>query len=316
MAQPSPNAVPSDGVSPDIPGVSYAPSPADGGDGLGDLVARETPDERAAESSFAVSLDAYQGPFDVLLSLISQRKLELTEISLSAITGEFIDYVRGLDATHTAEEISAFIDVASILVEAKSAALLPHDEESEAADEQTLAALRERDLLFARLLQYKAFKQAGNDFRARIAANSGRYPHPAQLDAAVAALLPELVWTISPDDLARIAARVIANAPAEHVSVHQLHVPLADLREQAAIVRAKLREAGDRVDVTFARLVADAQTRGEVVARFMALLAFFKQGVVQFRQDAPFSPLHVRWVSANESEDEAMVTSIDSNDFD
>lgn len=269
-----------------------------------------------AGSSFAVSLSAYQGPFDVLLSLISQRKLELTEISLSQITGEFIDYVRGLDETHGAEETSAFIDVASILIEAKSVALLPHDEQQAADDQQTLEALRERDLLFARLLQYKAFKQAGEDFRARWAANAGRFPHPGALDPTVAALLPELVWTVTPAELARIAARVIANAPADHVSVRQLHVPLADLREQAAIVRSKLRAAGDRVDVTFTDLVADTATRGEIVARFMALLAFFKQGVVQFRQAGPFEPLHVRWVSENESDDDMMVAGINVADFD
>ncbi len=267
------------------------------------------------EASFTVTLDAYQGPFDVLLSMISQRKLELTEISLTAITGEFIDYVRRLDVSSGADEISAFVDVASILVEAKSAALLPQDDDS-ASDEQTLEALRERDLLFARLLQYKAFKQAADDFRMRIAANSGRFPHPAQIDDTIAKLLPELVWTVTPEQLARIAAMVIANAPAEQVSMHQLHVPLADLREEAGIVRDKLRAAGDRADMTFAELTADAETRGEIVARFMALLAFFKQGVVQFKQDAPFAPLHVRWISENETEDEAMVAQITDGDFD
>ena len=296
-----------------------ADEPADrtaGAAGYGIDTAGHGADASEAESSFAVNLAAYQGPFDVLLSLISQRKLELTQISLSQITGEFIDYVRELDESHGAEETSAFIDVASILIEAKSAALLPHDEQQAAADEQTLEALRERDLLFARLLQYKAFKQAGEDFRARWAANAGRFPHPGAIDPAVAQLLPELVWTVSPVDLARIAARVIANAPADHVSVRQLHVPLADLREQAAIVRAKLRAAGDKTDVTFTDLVADTSTRGEIVARFMALLAFFKQGVVQFRQNGPFEPLHVRWVSANESNDETMVARIDTADFD
>lgn len=285
-------------------------------DRLSDARQQATEDGGTADSQFAVSLSAYQGPFDVLLSLISQRKLELTEISLAQITGEFIDYVRGLDESHGAEETSAFIDVASILIEAKSAALLPHDEQQAAADEQTLEALRERDLLFARLLQYKAFKQAGEDFRVRIAANAGRFPHPGVLDPALASLLPELVWTVTPTELAQIAARVIANAPAGHVSVRQLHVPLADLREQAAIVREKLRAAGDKVDVTFTDLVADTATRGEIVARFMALLAFFKQGVVQFKQAGPFEPLHVRWVSERESEDEAMIARIDTADFD
>ena len=254
--------------------------------------------DTAAVPGFSVDLEVYSGPFDALLSMIANRRLDLTEVSLLAITEEFLAYVRGLDVSEgrNMEEASAFLDVASVLVEAKSAALLPGGEDG-ARDEASMEALRERDLLFARLVQYRAFKRAAADFRARIDANAGRFPHPAALDESVASMLPELAWTLGPEDLARLAAAVFANAPAAEVSVHQLHVPLVDLKAQSAIVRERLRALGKGGSMTFAELTADAASRIEIVARFLSVLAFFKQGVVQFRQSGPYAPLHLRWVA-------------------
>lgn len=254
--------------------------------------------EESATSGFRVNLEVYSGPFDALLGMISNNRLELTEVSLSSITEEFLTYVRGLDFTKNMDEASAFLDIASILVEAKSVAILPGGEDSQ-HDEQSLEVLRERDLLFARLLQYRAYKQAAGDFRARIAANSGRFPHPAAMDEGVAAMLPELVWTLTPLELARLTAQVIANAPASEVSIHQLHVPLVDLRAQSLVVRdrlvAALESKGDQ-SISFSELTRDCTSRIEVVARFMAVLVFFKQGVLQYQQDGPFAELHLRWV--------------------
>lgn len=254
--------------------------------------------EESATSGFRVNLEVYSGPFDALLGMIANNRLELTEVSLSSITEEFLTYVRGLDFTKNMDEASAFLDIASILVEAKSVAILPGGEDSQ-HDEQSLEALRERDLLFARLLQYRAYKQAAGDFRARIAANSGRFPHPAAMDEGVAAMLPELVWTLTPLELAQLTAQVIANAPASEVSIHQLHVPLVDLRAQSLVVRdrliAALESKGDQ-SISFSELTRDCTSRIEVVARFMAVLVFFKQGVLQYQQDGPFAELHLRWV--------------------
>ena len=241
------------------------------------------PEGRAVDSGFAVSLDVYSGPFDVLLGMIAGNRLELTEVSLSAITEEFLEYVRGMDVARNMEAASSFIDVASILVEAKSAALLPGDEDG-GRDERSMEALRERDLLFARLLQYRAFKQAADDFRARLAANSGRFPHPAVMDAGM---------------------------PASEVSVHQLHMPMVDLRAQSMLVRDRLRALPAGGSMTFAELTADAAGAIEVVARFLAVLAFFKQGVLQFRQAGPYETLHLRWVAGAEETD----TAIDERDF-
>lgn len=254
--------------------------------------------EESATSGFRVNLEVYSGPFDALLGMIANNRLELTEVSLSSITEEFLTYVRGLDFTKNMDEASAFLDIASILVEAKSVAILPGGEDSQ-HDEQSLEVLRERDLLFARLLQYRAYKQAAGDFRARIAANAGRFPHPAAMDEGIAAMLPELVWTLTPLELARLAAQVIANAPASEVSIHQLHVPLVDLRAQSLVVRdrliAALESKGDQ-SISFSELTRDCTSRIEVVARFMAVLVFFKQGVLQYQQDGPFAELHLRWV--------------------
>lgn len=264
----------------------------------GNYAEAEVSTEESATSGFQVNLEVYSGPFDALLGMIANNKLELTEVSLSSITEEFLTYVRGLDFTKNMDEASAFLDIASILVEAKSVAILPGGEDSQ-HDDQSLEALRERDLLFARLLQYRAYKQAAGDFRARIAANSGRFPHPAAMDEGIAAMLPELVWTLTPLELAQLAAQVIANAPASEVSIHQLHVPLVDLRAQSLVVRDRLIAAlefkGDQ-SMSFSELTRDCTSRIEVVARFMAVLVFFKQGVLQYQQDGPFAELHLRWV--------------------
>ena len=161
--------------------------------------------------SFHVNLEEYQGPFDVLLSLVSQRQLELTQISLSAVTEEFVAYIKQLDMRDNADQVSSFIDVASILIEAKSAQLIPREQADEDF-EAHLEALQQRDLLFARLLQYRAFKTAGEEFRRSFAAHSGRFAHPGTLSQALAQLIPEVEMTLSLDDLARLAARELCSS--------------------------------------------------------------------------------------------------------
>lgn len=285
-----------------MPAAGEAVAPDAASDAASDVASDVAPGgSPAASGGFSVSLDVYAGPFDALLGMIADRRLDVTEVSLSAITEEFIAYVRGLDLAGDMDEASAFIDVASVLVEAKSAALLPGGEDGR-RDEQSLEALRERDLLFARLLQYRAFKAAAADLRVHMERNAGRFAHPAMIDERVSALLPELVWTLTAQDLARIAAQAMANAPAEQVAVHQLHVPLVDLREQSAWVRERLRSLPAGSSMTFAELSAHAASRIVVVARFLAVLAFFKQGVLQFRQSGPYETLHLRWVPGADGE--------------
>lgn len=263
-----------------------------------------------ASTQFLVNLDVYQGPFDALLTMLARRSLDVTEVSLSAVTQEFIDFVKHLDMDEGLESASAFIDVASILIEAKSAALLPHTQSRE-SDEQTMQALKERDLLFARLLQYKAFKQAGNDFRERFAANSGFFAHQAVVTEQTASMLPQLQWTTDALTLARLAAQALVNAPPEEVSLAQLHVPQVDLQAQAGIVRGILTEKTGE-EYSFDEVIAGATSRLEMVARFLAVLIFFKQGVVQYKQSGPFAPLALRWVAGNS---DSVVVSMNSGDF-
>lgn len=266
--------------------------------------------QTAGHADFSVSLDVYQGPFDALLGMLARRSLDLTEVALSEVTQEFLDFVATLDMKRNIDAVSAFIDVASVLVEAKSAALLPHTE-SRDNDEQTMQALRDRDLLFARLLQYKAFKQAGNDFRERLAANSGFFSHRAVVTEHLASMLPELQWTTDAADLARLAAEAFVNAPPEEVSLSQLHVPQVDLQEQAAAVRDRLAASAGH-ECSFDELIEDARSRLEIVARFLAVLVFFKQGFVQYRQSGPFATLSLRWTA---SDAEGVALSINAGDF-
>lgn len=267
---------------------------------------------KAENKSFSVNLSVYAGPFDALLMLIANRKLELTELSLAAITEEFIEYVRGLDMTRDMEQVSAFLDVASVLVEAKSAAILPDDGNGE-RDEQSMEALRERDLLFARLLQYRAFKSAANDFRVQFALNSDRFAHPSFSDSSITAMLPKLTWTLGPEDLAKIAVDVFLNAPVDRVRLDQLHVSQVDLKQQSQIVRQRLKGLGNGGAMTFGELTKDAQSSLVVVARFLSVLMFFKQGVLQYRQEGPFEDLHLRWVPGMDDEQDSVT--VDEDDF-
>lgn len=253
------------------------------------------------DDGFSVALDVYHGPFDVLLGLLANRKLELTEVSLASVTGEFLAYVNTLDFRTSMDQASSFLDVASVLVEAKSAALLPVEDES-LRDQASMEALRERDLLFARLLQYRAFKEAGQDFQAMMAANSGRYVHPGQLEDDLASLLPDLEWATSPQDLALLAATALANAPVSQVSLGQLHVPLVDLNQQADLVRRALLDKPGQ-PVAFASIIASARGNLEVVARFLAVLVYFKQQLIQYKQEGPYEPLYLRWVGSTDDED-------------
>ena len=250
------------------------------------------PARDGSRTGFHVTLDVYSGPFDVLLSMIADRRLDLTEVSLSAITEEFLAYVRGLDLTGDMEEASAFLDVAAVLVESKSAALLPGTDDGE-RDEQSLESLRERDLLFARLLQYRAFKEAARQLRARLDENAGSFPHPAGVDVPADVLLPDLVWTLGVDDLASLAARALTASPAQAVAEHRLHVPPVDVRTQLAWVCSRLESLGEGESLTFVQLVGD-EGDDMLVARFLAVLTLFQRGAIQFRQDGPYAPLHLR----------------------
>jgi segregation and condensation protein A len=267
--------------------------------------------EAAEDGEFSVSLSVFEGPFNVLLGLIAAKKLELTRVSLTQVTGEFVSYVSHLDLARGADATSSFLLVASVLVEAKSVTLLPGD--GARRDSEDLEALRARDLLFARLLQYRAFKQAAGAFSQMMASTAGFHPHPAWREPRFDALRHRVSWQMKPEDFALLAAQVFLNAPRASVSLSQLHVPQADLRRESATVKEKLSTAAQ--PMLFSDLVADAADRGVVVARFLAVLLFFKMRFLQFRQSDPFAPLSLRWV-ASEKEYEEQAAQIGEESYD
>ncbi|MFT4217327.1 MAG: ScpA family protein [Micropruina sp.] len=250
-----------------------------------------------AVPGFTVHLANFEGPFDLLLQLISRHRLDITEIALSVVTDEFIAYVKAGQQQGPGrwdlEQISQFIVVAATLLDLKAARLLPQGEVEDAED---LALLEARDLLFARLLQYRAFKEVSRWIATTLATEDRRFPRPGGLEEQFKALLPELRFTATADQLAWLAARALTPEPAEQVSLSHLHQAQVSVREQAELVMATLRERGA---ASFRELVADAGERLVVVARFLALLELFRERAVSFEQLTPLGELRVRWVAGD-----------------
>jgi segregation and condensation protein A len=240
---------------------------------------------------FAVTLDNFTGPFDLLLTLISKREMDVTEVALSAVTDEFLAHLRRLDTDADLDQASGFIVVAATLLDLKVAGLLP---QGELVDAEDVALLEARDLLFARLLQYRAFKQAAEWFAERSAAEAARHARSVRLEEKYRVTTPELVWTLSPDDFAALATLALTPAEVPTIGLDHLHAPLVSIREQAAVVVALLR---GREFLTFRELVSGVEVKGVVVARFLALLELYRHGSISFEQVEPLGELSVRWVA-------------------
>ncbi len=258
-----------------------------------------------APQGFRVSLSSFEGPFDLLLSLISKRELDITEIALSAVTDEFLSYLRGLDhgvdsAIDELDQASEFLVVAVTLLDWKIASLLP---QGELVDAEDVALLEARDLLFARLLQYRAFKEASGWFAGRIDAETRRHTRSVRLEDTFRSRTPELRWTTSLDDFAALALLALTPREIPVVGLDHLHAPLVSIREQAAHVVSMLRQGEP---VTFRALIAGAEQKGVVVARFLALLELYRHAAVGFEQLEPLGELTVRWTAENWT-DESLV---------
>jgi segregation and condensation protein A len=246
----------------------------------------------AAPARFTVRLTNFEGPFDLLLQLIGKHKLDVTEIALSKVTDEFIAHLRALGDQLDLDQASEFLVVASTLLDLKAARLLPA---ADVDDEEDLELLEARDLLFARLLQYKAYKQAARFLRERETEAAHRFPRSAVLEPRFADLIPEVVLDLSPERFAALAARVLAPKAPEVVSVSHLHAPPVSVSEQLLAVRNQLVRVGT---ATFRALTADCGHTLEVVARFLALLELYRQQRVVFEQLTPLGELHVRWTGS------------------
>jgi segregation and condensation protein A len=253
----------------------------------------EQPDPTPA---FAVHLDNFEGPFDLLLSLISKHKLDITEVSLSRVTDEFIAHVKAGGTVWDLEQTTSFLLVASTLLDLKAARLLP---QAEVEDEEDLALLEARDLLFARLLQYRAFKLVAARMGERLAGESRRHPRAVGLEDRYASLLPEVLIGIGLEQFAALAARALAPKPVVEVSLDHIHTSTVSVREQGALVVSRLRTQGT---LTFRTLCGDSPDTLTTVARFLSLLELFREGVVAFEQASALAELSIRWTGADDAE--------------
>jgi len=251
----------------------------------------------AAPARFTVKLTNFEGPFDLLLQLIGKHKLDVTEIALSKVTDEFIAHLRALGSELDLDQASEFLVVASTLLDLKAARLLPA---ADVDDEEDLELLEARDLLFARLLQYKAYKQAARFLREREAEAAHRFARDAGLEPRFADLMPEVSLDLTPEQFALLAARALAPKVPETVSVTHLHAPPVSVSEQLLVVRNHLLRSGTS---TFRALTADCAHTLEVVARFLALLELYRQQRVVFEQLTPLGDLSVRWTGGTAEEE-------------
>lgn len=245
-------------------------------------------------SDFAVHLDVFEGPFDLLLGLIAKHQLDITEIALSQVTDEFLAYIKRMDGD--LEQTTEFLVVAATLLDLKASRLLP---QAEVEDEEDLALLEARDLLFARLLQYRAFKQVAAMLDAEWIRQQRRYPRAVGLEPRFAELLPEVLIGIGPEQFALLAAKALEPRPEPVSPTANLHVSRVSVREQAAVIAGRLRRSPT---MTFRALVADAPDTLTTVARFLAVLQLFGEKMVSFDQMSPFGELHIRWTGSEEGE--------------
>lgn len=249
-----------------------------------------------AAPAFAVHLDNFDGPFDLLLQLIAKHQLDITDVSLSTVTDDFIGHVRALGAESDLDQTTSFLVVAATLLDLKIVRLLPS---ADLENEEDLALLEARDLLFARLMQYRAYKRAAALFADRMAAEARRVPRTVGLDERFTDLLPEVVIGLGVDDFARLAAQALRPREVPVVELAHLHTSRVSVAEQAATLVERLRRARN---TTFRALVADSPDRLTTVARFLALLELYREGVVAFDQVEAMGELSIRWTGDDDRE--------------
>jgi segregation and condensation protein A len=266
--------------------------------------------EAGSTPAFAVRLDNFEGPFDLLLSLIAKHKLDITEVSLSQVTDEFIAHVKAGGPEWDLDQTSSFLVVAATLLDLKAARLLP---QGDVEDEEDLALLEARDLLFARLLQYRAFKHVAGVLRDRLAGEARRHPRSVGLEDRFASLLPEVLIGLGLEEFAAMAARAMQPRPVQEVSLQHIHTTRVSVKEQAAVVVERLRRTGA---MTFRALCGDSPDTITTVARFLALLELFREGAVAFDQISPLGELTVRWTGGDEQDLEQLVETAVHDEFD
>lgn len=257
--------------------------------------------ELSETAGFAVSLGNFEGPFDLLLSLISKHELDITEVSLSRVTDEFISYLKGLDEDEELEQASEFLVIAATLLDLKIAGLLP---KGEVVDAEDVALLEARDLLFARLLQYRAFKDVSAWFNSALSLESNRTARDVPIEQRFRDQKPDLVWTLSVQEFAKLAQETLTPREIPAVGLTHLHAPRVSIREQAGEVIRLLRASAG---LTFRELIGAVKDRAVVVARFLAVLELYRLTAVSFEQESPLGDLKLTW-RAESFDDEQLAT--------
>ncbi|MGR6539461.1 segregation/condensation protein A [Streptomyces rochei] len=285
-------------VAPGPPELPADPPPG-GAQAPPSALAQGAPGE--GDGVFKVRLANFEGPFDLLLQLISKHKMDVTEVALSKVTDEFMAHIRAMGPDWDLDETTEFLVVAATLLDLKAARLLPA---AEVEDEGDLALLEARDLLFARLLQYRAYKQIAEIFNDRLEAEARRYPRTVGLEPHHAELLPEVVISIGPEGFAELAVKAMQPRPKPQVYVEHIHAPLVSVQEQAGVVVARLKELGE---ASFRVLVEDTEDTLTVVARFLALLELYREKAVALDQETALGDLLVRW-TGGDGQTEPVVT--------
>ncbi|QLY34478.1 segregation and condensation protein A [Nocardia huaxiensis] len=279
--------------------------------------ASEDPDK---SGKFHLRLANFEGPFDLLLQLISSRRLDVTEIALHKVTDEFIAHTKALTASLSEEQglradkildlTTEFLVVAATLLDLKAARLLPS---GEVTDEEDLELLEARDLLFARLLQYRAFKQVAELLGELEAAALQRYPRAVSLEDRYLELLPEVTLGMDAAGFAQVAAAAFRPRPAPRVGLDHIHQHAISVAEQAALVLEMLKSRGAGGWTTFKELVADCDVPVQIVARFLALLELYRGKTIEFDQPDPLGPLSVSWIGELEDQPAATPVTIEED---
>ncbi|WP_296645774.1 ScpA family protein [Rhodoluna sp.] len=265
------------------------------------LLNQEATESLESAGGFAVSLGNFEGPFDLLLSLISKHEMDITEVSLSKVTDEFISYLKGLDDAEELDQASEFLVIAATLLDLKIAGLLP---KGEVVDAEDVTLLEARDLLFAKLLQYRAFKEISSWFSTAISLESNRVARDVRIESRFRNQRPELVWSLSLDEFAKLAQETLTPREIPSVGLTHLHAPRVSIREQAAEVVSMLRKANS---LTFRDLIGSVKDRAVVVARFLAVLELYRLAAISFEQDSPLGDLKLAWRAEN-FDDEKLAT--------
>jgi segregation and condensation protein A len=244
---------------------------------------------------FNVKLNQFEGPFDLLLSLIAKHELEVTALALHIVTDDFLQYIKNQGSTWDLDETTEFLVIAATLLDLKTARLLPS---GEVEDEEDIARLEARDLLFARLMQYKAFKDVSFWLNEQLGIESKRFARSVSLEPQFANLLPEVLLGLGPNELARLAAKAMEVKTIPSISLSHLHAPTVSVREQAGIIVERLRRVGS---TTFRSLISGVEVP-VIIARFLAILELFRESQVTLEQESPLADLYIRWIGSEQGE--------------